>query len=131
MTFESWHKYGIRNLANLVYRHLFLYSSQQTGYISKGVSAIVKQSNESATLQMIATRDILSQCTMIGHNRHQNRHIETIIIERLKMRKANCPIGNRTRDLALHKREIWCSTWRTTLLASFFWLFRRPGVEAE
>ena len=54
------------------YYFFFLYSCQPTGYISVGGSRIVTQSNESATLQMITTREILPQFTMIGHNRYQS-----------------------------------------------------------
>ena len=53
----------------------FKHCCQPTVYISEGESKIVTQSNESATVQVITTREILPKFTMIGHNRHQNGHI--------------------------------------------------------
>ena len=81
-------------------------SCQPTGNISEGERTRDNQSKQAATLQMITIREIVPQFTMSRHNRLQNRHIETIIIARLKTRNANRPLENQTRNLTLHKPDL-------------------------
>ena len=48
----------------------------------------------------------------------------------MQLKKGDVSLNDRSRDLALHKWEIWSSTWQMTLLGFVLPAFRRPSTES-